>query len=319
MNSKKRYKNLPDVPQRKVSFHSLRNFLKAMRKKENYLNLDAIDWVKNDALAEKIHAAQNQNNDFIVWLGHAGYLFRLSNTNFLIDPLLSNRASPVKWIGPKCFIPSTLTANTLPKIDVLLITHNHYDHLDKHFLKTVPNKKSILVILPKDLGKTLKSFGFSNIIELGWHESHQIKDITISATPAYHYSSRGLFDKNKSHWCGFAIHTNAINLYHSGDTGYGNVFKEIGIQYGPFDYAMLGIGAYFPTEMMKHVHTSPEEAFQIALDIRAKCILPMHWGTIALSPEPIDEPIKRLRAAVKSADSSIEIKLDKIGELLLCK
>ncbi len=312
--AKKRHKNLPGTPERHLSLHAIRQLMRKNKSVQKTLSAIDIHWVNGHNLKKQLNAMGNA--DYITWIGHATYLIQLSGKTILIDPFFSTIAGPFGKFGPKRYVPPALSIHELPLIDYILITHNHYDHLDMPFLKKLKSKSHTTIIAPTDLGKLIKKSGFKNIIELGWHEKHATENITFTALPAYHYSKRGLFDRNISHWCGFAIASEKYKLFHSGDTAYGPVFKEIGEQHGPFDFAMLAIGAYMPVEMMKFVHTDPAEALQIGLDLNARCILPMHWGTIVLTSEPIDEPLKRLYAEREKAGAKIDIQLNKIGDIL---
>ncbi len=291
MSKKGRFSNLEDATVKKQSFSTGRRVFKGVRKIMRSLERSDFHWVNSSNLSQRLNKIKK---NYICWIGHATYLLNINGTNMLIDPFFSDFAGPISWMSPKRLVPPALLPDELPKIDYILITHNHYDHLDKPFLKSLPNKNNIKVITPSNLGSTLKKMGFRNITELGWHESLITNAIKITALPAYHYSRRGFFDHNKSWWCSYSIEFADIKLFHSGDTAYGKGFARIGEYYGPFDYAMIGIGAYHPQEVMKAVHVNPEEAYQIARDIKTKTILPMHWGTIVLSLEPITEPIERL-------------------------
>jgi N-acyl-phosphatidylethanolamine-hydrolysing phospholipase D len=313
--SKKRYENPPGADIRKMTLPTLRIFFSAMKKINKTIPTLNINWVNGHNLKNQIN--QLGKTDYITWLGHATFLMQLSGKTLLIDPFFSDKAGPFGIFGFKRFVPPALKITELPIIDYILITHNHYDHLDMPFLKKLHNKSHTIIITPSSLGKFIKKSGFEHIIELAWHETYKTGPLSITALPAYHYSKRGLFDLNKSHWCSFAISSNSHKFFHSGDTAYGPEFKELGKKYGPFDFAMLGIGAYMPIEIMKLVHSNPEEALQTAIDLQARCILPMHWGTVALSSEPIHEPLDKLHEALREKNiSDIAIKLTKIGDIL---
>ena len=289
---KKRYSNLKDAKPRQTKFKDVRQLMRDIRVLQKELSPGDVTWDNSAALKDKM---AHLENDYIVWLGHASYLIRLDNKHLLIDPFFSNYASPLQFIGPKRIVPSALSIEELPKIDYVLVTHNHYDHLDKNSIKQLEKKFSPLMIVPEGLARTIKKWGVKHTQELVWQQAVTLGDITITALPAYHYSRRCLFDLNKSWWCGFAIEHKNLKLFYAGDTGYGDNFKVIGKQYTYFDYAMIGIGAYEPRKIMQAVHLNPEEAVQLAIDINAKTLLPMHWGTIVLTSEPFAEPIQRLR------------------------
>ncbi|HEV2614844.1 MAG TPA: MBL fold metallo-hydrolase [Gammaproteobacteria bacterium] len=310
----KRHKNLPGTPERKLNFLTIRRLLSQTKNIRKNLHQTDINWVNKRPLKKQLDALGTQ--DYITWIGHATYLMQFSGKIILIDPFFSNIAGPFGKFGPKRYVPPALELDELPQIDYILITHNHYDHLDMPFLKKLNSKSHTTIIVPTDLGKLIKKAGFKHIIELAWFETTNAGPLSFTAVPAYHYSKRGLFDRNVSHWCGFILSTEKHTLFHSGDTAYGPIFKDIGKKYGPFDFAMLGIGAYMPVDMMKLVHTDPDEALQIALDLNARCILPMHWGTIVLTTEPIDEPLQKLYAAIEKNKSDMNVQLKHIGDVL---
>lgn len=241
--------------------------------------------------------------DSLTWLGHSSFLIKLNGKTILTDPFLSEYASPVQGIGPRRYTPPGLNIQNLPPIDIVLVSHDHYDHCDMLTIKNIPNKSDVQVVVPLRLGKLFRKLGYakSQINELDWYESWSYEGITITALPAYHYSKRNLFTHNTSLWASFAISDEKTKLYFTGDTGYGTLFTEIGDDYGPFDYGLISIGAYDPPEYMQAGHLSPEQAVQVGKDIRANTLVAMHWGTIVLSDEPPMEPPVRFYAAAQSA------------------
>lgn len=313
---KKRYSNLRDAKSRHNKLSDIRHLIHDIRVLQKTLSLDDVTCDNSAALKEKM---THLENDYIVWLGHACYLIRLDNKHLLIDPFFSKYASPLQFLGPKRIVPSALSIAELPKIDYVLVTHNHYDHLDKNSIKQLENRFSPLMIVPEGLARTLKGWGVKNTHDLAWQQAITLDNIVITALPAYHYSRRCLFDLNVSWWCSFAIVHKNLKLFHAGDTGYGDNFKVIGQQFTYFDYAMIGIGAYMPRKMMEAVHLNPEEAVQIVIDINAKTLLPMHWGTIPLTSEPFAEPMQRLLANKALAEHEIKIALKNIGDTLEIK
>ena len=264
---------------------------------------------------EQALAQLDTPGDRLTWMGHATFLVRLGGVNILTDPFFSNYASPIQGLGPKRFVPPGLAIEQLPPIDIILVSHNHYDHLDKPALKKISNKKSIQVVVPLGLAVFFKRLGFQHIHELDWHESCVIKSLTIRALPAMHFSRRGLFDYNKTLWASFSIESPGQKLFFSGDTAYGEFFKQLGKDYGPFDYGLMAIGAYQPREIMSRVHVTPEEAVKIAEDLKVKTIVGMHWGTIMLTTEPPFEPPVLLRKyASEAAFAEQDVWVMKIGE-----
>lgn len=311
---KKRYHNLPAAQPRQVGWAAVRQLIRETRLMQREFEAHSIDWDNSEGLQQRLHGLGQQ--DYITWLGHATYLLRIAGRTLLIDPFFSERASPLSFLGPKRIVAPALSIDQLPKIDYVLITHNHYDHLDKASIIALEKRFSPRMIVPEGLQKTLKKWRIKNTHELAWYANYQSDELLITALPAYHYSRRRLFDMNLSWWCSFAISSAKIKLFHSGDTGYGEGFKQIGKQFQQFDYAMIGIGAYRPANMMRGVHINPEEATQIAIDIHANVMLPMHWGTIPLTPEPFAEPIQWLQDHLTKIANPPALALTKIGDII---
>ncbi len=233
------------------------------------------------------------------WIGHSTYLIQIGGKNILTDPVWSDRASPLSWAGPRRYTPPAMSLNQLPPIDYVVISHNHYDHLDLHSIAALGNNP--LWLVPLANAKILASVGVTNVVELDWWETHVHGGLTFTATPAQHWSTRGVNDRFACLWSGWAIRHPEANVYFAGDTGYNaNLFTEIGKRLGPFELALIPIGAYAPRWFMKTFHVNPEEAVQIHLDIRARRSLAMHWGTFPLTAESPGEPPERLAAAVQS-------------------
>ncbi|HEY4343097.1 MAG TPA: MBL fold metallo-hydrolase [Parvibaculum sp.] len=234
--------------------------------------------------------------DFLTWLGHAAFLIRMNGLTVLTDPYLTSYAGPA-GLGPKRFVKCGVPVSALPRIDLLVVSHNHYDHLDERALAQLPHKAHMTVVVPLKLGDFFRERGFPNVVELDWHETHSIKGVAVTALPVVHWSRRSGFDTNRTLWAGFKLQSEDHSLFFGGDSGYGPVFKALGEQYGPFDTALLGIGAYEPRNMMKASHANPEEAVQMALDLKARRVVGMHWGTVLLTVEPPFEPPVRFRQA----------------------
>lgn len=231
-------------------------------------------------------------NDSITWLGHAAFLIKLNGKFILTDPFLSNYASPITGLGPKRYVDCVLPMSYFSDLDLLLVSHNHYDHLDAATIETLPNKEAINVMVPLRLGNFFKKRGYLSITELDWHEFSLIEEVKITAAPVVHYSNRHVFDRDRTLWCGFIIESQNKKIFFGGDSAYhSSLFKEIGESYGPFDYAILGIGTYQPRELMRYCHADPSEVLQIAKDLKAKNVIAMHWGTIILSDESVYQPV----------------------------
>lgn len=218
-------------------------------------------------------------------------------------------------MGVTRYAPSGIQIENLPPIDIILISHNHYDHLDKHTIDTLPNKEKIHVGVPLGLKEFFLESGYKKVHELDWEKSEMIGDIQIISLSAVHDSGRSLSDKDKTLWCSWAIVSDTDKYYFGGDTGYSPIFKSIGKKYKSFNMAILPIGAYEPRKLMWMSHVNPEEAVEMGRDINANVLVAGHWGTIELSEEPPWEPPKRFRKAAKSAGIAQErIWVMKIGE-----
>lgn len=220
----------------------------------------------------------------LTWIGHATYLVQLGGRSIVIDPLLSQRIVAI----PRLVAPG-LTRAQLPKLDAVLVTHNHRDHMDGPSLVSLD--RSIQVIVPKGLGAWFAKQGFTRITELAWWEHADLDgDVRVTFVPSQHWSQRGAFDRNESLWGGYVIEDGTHRVYHSGDTAYFEGFRDIGAKLGRIDAAMLPIGAYEPRWFMRQQHMNPEDAVQAFMDLRAERFVAMHWGTFKLTDEPIGEP-----------------------------
>ena len=261
---------------------------------------------------------QNKDNDYITWIGHATFLIKLGDTTIITDPLFSKNTGPLIF-GPKRYVEPAIKLNEIPKIDLLLLTHNHYDHLDASAIRNFPHKDS-KVVLPLKLSKYFKRY--KDVNELDWYDEIQVnKDIKVTLLPAVHWSKRSLWDTNKTLWGNFLIEYKGKKILFASDTGYGNIYKELGKKYGPIDVTFINIGAYnfypmMPEKDKSVYHTNPEEALKIGQDLKSKKVIGMHWGTVVLSLEPIMEPPKRFKdSAKKFGYSRNDAVIFKIGEL----
>ncbi len=241
---------------------------------------------------------QSDEGDRIYRLGHSTILMKLDGKLVLTDPVLSERASPVQWAGPKRFHPSPILLADIPEIDVVVISHDHYDHLDKHAVLALAERVKHFVT-PLKVGQTMIDWGIdaSKITELDWWESVTYEGIELVATPAQHFSGRGLLDKNQTLWASWVINSSNRKLFFSGDSGYFSGFKQIGDKYGPFDIAMVETGAY--NELWSDIHMMPEHSLQAHLDLRGKVMMPIHNGTFDLSLHDWFEPLERIQALAK--------------------
>ena len=245
----------------------------------------------------------------LTWLGHACFLIRTGGFTLLTDPFLSDYASPVAALGPKRYVPPGLPFDALPPIDAIVVSHNHYDHLDGPSVEKISLKVrgARVAVVPTGLGPFFASRRYSDVRELGWGEgtflskSSSSSSVSLSCLPSIHFSGRTPFDRNATLWCSWKVLSPTLSLFFAGDTGYGPVFADIGAEHGPFDVALLPIGAYEPASIMRPVHLNPEEAVAAGRDLGASKLVAMHWGTIVLTDEPPFEPPVRFRAAARAA------------------
>ena len=261
-----------------------------------------------------------EDDDYIAWIGHATYLIKLGNTTIITDPVFSNNAGPLIF-GPKRFTKPAVDLKDIPEIDLFLLTHNHYDHQDMRTIKKFPFKNA-KVLVPLNLGKYFTKNKYKDVNELDWYDYIQVnEDIKITLLPAVHWSKRSLTDTNKTLWGNFLIEYKNKKILFACDTGYGNIYKDLGEIYGPIDLSMINIGAYdFRPMFEKSIyHTTPEEALNIAKDLKSKKILGTHWGTFVLSFEPVMEPPKRLKENAKNygfnEDDVINFKIGEVASL----
>jgi N-acyl-phosphatidylethanolamine-hydrolysing phospholipase D len=242
----------------------------------------------------------------LTWIGHSTVLVQIGGLNVLTDPVWANRASPFSFIGPRRRLAPAVSIEALPPIDVVVISHNHYDHLDRSTVRRLaglfPNAEWVT---PNGVASLVASAGARNVTELTWWEDRNVKNIAVTCVPAQHSSGRFVRDRNRSLWCGWTIATNGgvrRAVYFAGDTAYCPVFIEIGSRLGPFDACLLPIGAYEPRWYMQYVHMTPEEAVRAFEevtqgDVAASSFVPIHWGTFRIADDALDEPPRRLCAA----------------------
>ena len=261
---------------------------------------------------------KNKEEDYIAWIGHATFLIKLGNTTIITDPLFSKNTGPLIF-GPKRYVDPAIKLSEVPKTDLLLLTHNHYDHLDASAIRNFPHKDA-KVLLPLKLSKYFKRY--KDVNELDWYDEIKVnKDIKITLLPAVHWSKRSLWDTNKTLWGSFLIEYKGKKIFFACDTGPGNIYKQLGEKYGPIDITFINIAAYnfFPMMPVKDksvYHTNPEEALKIGQDLKSKKLIGMHWGTVVLSLEPIMEPPQRFKDNAKDFGyTKNDAVIFKIGEL----
>ena len=240
------------------------------------------------------------STDYLVWIGHATYLINKDGLTILTDPVFSKRASPVRFAGPKRLIPPAIPIDQLPNIDVITVSHNHYDHLDLRSLKKIykANPNAIFLV-PKGDKKRLERRGIENVKEFLWWGDIEIKGSKFTFTPVQHWSARGIADRNKSLWGGWFMNLKSEIIYHAGDTGYSSDFIETKKRLGSPSLSLIPVGAYAPRWFMKTNHVNPPEAIQVAIDLESERNFGMHWGTFQLTDEEIMEPPELLNQALE--------------------
>ncbi|MAJ80147.1 MAG: MBL fold metallo-hydrolase [Porticoccaceae bacterium] len=239
---------------------------------------------------------RQSDNHYAIWIGHSTFLINNGDLQILTDPIFSDRASPFSWIGPRRLVPPAMRVDQVSDVDVVTISHNHYDHLDiSSLISLQKSNPKCLILVPMGDKKLLDTAGIKNVFEFDWWDSIKVNNTKFFFTPAQHWSARGLTDRNLSHWGGWYIQTPEMSLYHVGDSGYSEDFRQVRERLGSPKYAFIPIGAYAPRWFMKSAHVDPAEAFQIAIDVGAEYSVAMHWGTFSLSDEPTFEPLLRLQ------------------------
>lgn len=273
--------------------------------KQQTIPKQAIPSVKTDLLA------LNPQQDVVIWLGHSAYYIQLAGKRILIDPVLSDHAAPFSFLI-KAFDGTTLyQAKDIPEIDYLLISHDHYDHLDYATVTQLRDQVKNVVV-PLGIGSHFEYWGYplSKIHENDWFDVLRTDiGLNIHTLPARHYSGR-TFTRNKTLWASYALETPTHKIYFGGDSGYGPHFQEISSELGGFDLVMLDSGQYDPRWPL--IHMTPEEAVQAAIDLKSKAMMPMHIGRFSLSPHAWDEPFKRISQASKNAP--LTLMTPKIGQ-----
>ncbi len=241
---------------------------------------------------------ENGQTATVTWVGHSTLLVQLDGVNFLTDPHWGTRTGPFGGrVGVTRYTPPGLDLDALPRIDFVLISHDHYDHLDEPTVLRLWQAHHPRFVAPLGIKAWLADRGITNAVELDWGESTTVAGLMIVCTPAQHFSGRTPRDQGRRLWASWVVE-GSKRFYFGGDSGYARHFKEIGDAYGPFALAALAIGSYTPRELTRPVHTSPEEALQAWTDLRGQRFLGIHWGTFALAEEPYDEPPRRLAAEV---------------------
>lgn len=263
---------------------------------------------------DSITIANYNSKTRFIWFGHSTFLLQIKGKNLLIDPMFGDVPAPNPLLGNKRFsnrLP--IEIEKLPSIDAVLITHDHYDHLDYESIQKLKSKVNMFYT-PLGIGIHLLKWGVEKerIIELDWWQEIKFDELTIRCTPAQHFSGRGISDREKTLWCSWIIQSDEENLFFSGDSGYASHFKEIGDQYGPFDFAFMECGQY--NNLWPLVHMLPEETAQAGLDIKTKKMMPIHWGAFKLASHSWTDPVERI--SKKAKELNVDLVIPKIGEIV---
>ncbi len=250
-------------------------------------------------------AAPNQLT--ATWIGHTSALLQLGGLNILTDPIWSDRASPLSFAGPRRISAPGIVFDELPIIDAIVISHDHYDHLDERTARRLISRfPAAAWRAPLGVGKFLRSLGVRDIEEMTWHQSGEVGGVALTCVPAQHFSGRSPFNRDRTLWCGWVLSSSSHRVYFAGDTALNPSFTNIGREYGPFDLALMPIGAYDPRWFMRSVHMDPEECVKaVAMLAPEKKDLPLvlatHWGTFKLTDEPVEDPPLLMRQAWSKA------------------
>lgn len=279
---------------------SFSDLIKMMNTKRPTPKYKVIEKLNLDKLLQSI----NRNQNFITWVGHSTMLLHIDGKTILTDPIFSDRCSPVQFAGPKRYASPSINIKLLPKIDLVVISHNHYDHLDKNSVKILSKDTSTVWYVPLGLKYWFEEFGIKNVNELDWFDEHSDGNVDIVCLPSQHWSKRSLFKSFDTLWSSWFIKIGNYKFWFAGDTGYNEIqFKQIGDRYGPFDLAAIPIGAYEPRWFMKNFHVNPEESIFIHKDIKSKKSIGMHFGTFILTTEPILEPAQKIKDNISSDEN----------------
>jgi L-ascorbate metabolism protein UlaG (beta-lactamase superfamily) len=258
-----------------------------------------VPWPESVPIQPRIPPPLDEAAAVVTFIGHATFLIQTAAGNILTDPMYSQRASPMSWIGPHRVRQAAVRFDDLPPISTVLLSHNHYDHCDRSTLRKLAKRFNPLVVTPLGNERLVRSAGIQRVDELDWWETSTSGSHEITSTPAHHFSARTPFDRNRSLWSGFTLRVGKAHIYFAGDTAYAGFFRDIPRRLGPIDLALLPIGAYEPRWFMQTVHMNPAEAVEAHLELDARRSIAMHFGTFQLTSEGIDDPPRALEEACR--------------------
>jgi len=291
---------------------------------------DVAGWIWRKGVSNKVHGEpasvkplgrENlepiKGKTRVFWLGHASCLIQSDGLNILTDPVYADRVSPVSFAGPKRLCARAIETPDLPHIDAIVLSHNHYDHAEATTLKFLATRDKPPVFVPLRVAPLMRQFGFTAVYEMDWWQRANLDRFTITCLPAKHFSGRSATDRNETLWASFMISVHGANkhFYFAGDTAYSPHFSEIAEEFPAIDCTFMPIGAYLPRWFMREVHVSPAEAIQAFIDLSARTMLGIHWGTYDLADEDWDEPRREaIEASAKAGIAPERIKITAVGE-----